>query len=328
MSKLTNAFRRRTLKTLGLLAVAGGLSTTAWAQTGPARILVGFPAGGSIDALARIIGEKLEAELGRPVIVDNRPGAGGRLAVDVLKGQPKDGSVVLLSPEALQSLYPFTYTQLNYNPSSDMVPVAQVSNFAMALAVPATSGVKTIEDLVTWMRENPRQANYGIPALGTPMHFFGLTLSEKIQAPMENIPFQGSAPMMVNLIGNQIPAAIDVVGSVVEHHKAGAIKVLAVSSPERAPQLPDVPTFRELGYPEITGTGINGFYMAAGNPAEARERWESATIKVLQDPQVAERIRTLGFNPDPKSAAGFQEGITASTELWRPIIEASGFKAD
>ena len=264
-------FKRRNLLATAALVLA---ASAVQAQSDrPIRLMVGFPAGGSFDAIARLIAEKAKTELNRPVVVDNKAGAGGRIAVDALKGSPADGSVVMLGPDALTALYPFTFKKLNYDPKKDLVPIGTAAEFAFSFAVGAAPKVNTWADYVAWARKNPNDANFGIPALGAPHHFFGLMLGNAINVPMQHVPFQGSAPINLALMGGQISSSIDVASSQVENHKAGKIKMLAVSTEQRIPQAPDVPTFTELGFPAISGAGFNALYAPAGTPANAVDAW-------------------------------------------------------
>lgn len=330
---MTQAPRVPARRRLHRAVLAGALLATtalgAWAQPGqPARLLVGFPAGGSFDAIARLLAEKLKDELKRPVVVDNKPGAGGRLAVDVLKASSNDGSVVMLGPDALTALYPFTFRKLNYDPAKDLTPIGTVSEFPFAMAAGSDPAVKTLAEYVVWAKQNPLKANYGIPARGAPHHFFGMLLGNTIGVKMEDVPFQGSAPMIVGLIGGQISAGIDVMTSLTEQHRGGKLRVLAVSSPQRVPQLPEVPTFAELGYPAITGMGFNALYAPAGTPAAVTSTWNQALAKVIKLPEVRERLATMGFLPVGGSTEELVSRQNTAAKRWEPVIKASGFTAD
>lgn len=320
--------RRHLARTLlaGLTALV--LPLAALAEDAPAKILVGFPAGGSFDTIARVLAEKLKTELNRPVLVDNKPGAGGRIAVDVLKAAPTDGSVVMLGPDALRALYPFTFKKLSYDPVKDLVPVATVSEFAFAMAGGADPKVNTLAEYVVWAKKNPEKANYGIPARGAPHHFFGMVLGDAIGVKMPDVPFQGSAPMATALMGGHISSSIDVLSSLVEGHKAGKLKVLAVSSEKRDPQLPDVPTFAEQGYPGITGMGFNALYAPAGTPASVVTTWNKAVAKVLAMPEVKERLVAMGFHTVGQSPEELAQRGANAAKRWEPVIKASGFTAD
>ena len=325
---MTHASRRRIVQCGMATLLAAALPVPVLAQEAPARILVGFPAGGSFDTIARVLADKLKVELNRPVVVENRAGAGGRIAVDVLKSSPADGSTVMLGPDALRSLYPYTFRKLNYDPARDLVPVATVSEFAFGLAVGSSPKVDTLADYVAWAKRNADRANYGIPARGAPHHFYGIVLGDAIGVKMVDVPFQGSAPMLTALMGGHISASIDVLSSLTEQHRAGKIRVLAVTSPQRDPQLPDVPTFAELGYAGISGVGFNAMYAPAGTPAPVVERWNKALAKVLAMPDVRERLVPMGFTPVGQSAQELAARGDASAKRWAPVIAKSGFVAD
>lgn len=321
-----------TRRTITAVMLAGMLSFTigfpVQAQDSTVKILVGFPAGGSFDAIARLLAEKFKTELNRPVVVENRAGAGGRIAVDVLKASPADGSVLMLGPDALSSFYPFTYKKLNYDMKKDLVPVGTVAEFAFGFAVGTAPKANTWAEYVAWAKKNPQQASYGIPALGAPHHFYGILLGQAIDVPMMNVPYQGSAPIMLALMGGQISASIDVATSQVEAHRAGKIKILAVTSDARIPQAPDVPTFAELGYPNVTGMGFNALYAPANTPAATVAVLNQALGKIMMQADVKEKLTVMGFLPVGKSQQELIDRQNASAKKWEPIIKASGFTAD
>lgn len=311
----------------GLLACAAATGLVH-ADAAPARIIVGFPPGGGFDAVARLLADKLRVELKRPVMVDNRPGAGGRLAVESLKSAPRDGSVVMLAPEALVALYPYTMRKINYDPIKDLVPVGTVSEFPFTFITGADPAVKSLGEYVAWAKKHPEKTNYGVPARGSQHHFFGILLGQTMGIKMEDVPYQGSSPMLIGLMGGQISAGIDVLGSSVENHRAGKLRVVAVSSKQRVPQMPEVPTFAELGYPDITGMGFNALYAPSGTSKQAVLTWSEALKKALAAPDVREQLLTMGSFPVGDGPEGLaQRGQEAATR-WAPIIKASGFVAD
>jgi len=321
--------RRFTLSTLLASLLGAVVAVPAHAQEGaPAKIIVGFPAGGSFDAIARLVAEKAKTELNRPVVVDNKTGAGGRIAVDALKASPADGSVVMLGPDALTALYPFTFKKLSYDPKKDLVPIGTVAEFAFGFAVGTNPKANTWADYVAWAKSNPKEANYGIPALGAPHHFYGMVLGDAMGVPMQNVPFQGSAPINLALMGGQISSSIDVASSQVENHKAGKIKILAVTTEQRIPQAPDVPTFTELGFPSVSGSGFNALYAPAGTPAAAVANWNRVLVKIMAMPDVKEKITAMGFMPVGKPTQELIDRQNAAIKKWEPVIKASGFTAD
>lgn len=321
---------RRTLlqATPAALLACASFSASAQADATPARIIVGFPAGGSFDAVARLLADKLRVELKRPVLIDNRAGAGGRLAVDALRAAPHDGSVVMLGPDALVALYPFTMRKINYDPAKDLVPIGTVTEFPFTFIAGAEPPAKTLAEYIAWARKNPDKTNYGIPARGAPHHFFGIVLSKTIGVRMEDVPYQGSAPMLVGLMGGQISAGIDVLGSALEQHRAGKLRILAVSSEQRVPQVPEVPTFAELGYPAITGMGFNGLYAPPGTSKETVATWNRALVKVLATPEVRDQLINMGSLPVGKGPEELASRGAQAAARWEPVIKASGFVAD
>lgn len=318
--------RRKWLKaaTLAFALSAGA----AHADTRPARIIVGFPPGGGFDAVARLLADRMRVELKRPVVVDNRPGAGGRLAVDALKAAPRDGSVVMLGPDALVALYPFTMSKINYDPARDLVPIGTVTEFPFAFITGPNPAVKNLAQYLDWARKNPDKTNYGIPARGAPHHFFGIVLGQAMGIRMEDVPYQGSSPMLVGLMGGQISAGIDVLGSSLEQHRSGKLRIVAVSSAQRAPQLPDVPTFAESGYPGITGMGFNALYAPAGTSQETVAAWSQALVNALASADVREQLMNMGSLPVGKGPEELAARGREAAARWAPVIKASGFTAD
>jgi len=322
--------RRRRLAT-GLLAAAlvGAAPLAGWAQsTQPAKLLVGFPPGGSFDAIARLLAEKLKDELHRPVVVENKPGAGGRLVVETLKMAPADGSVVMLGPDALTSIYPLTVRKLSYDPKTDLVPISSILEFPFALGMGTEPNVKTLPEYVKWAKANPDKANFGHPARGASHHFLGLLLGQAIGVPMQDVPFQGSGPMMVNLMGGQITSGIELFGGMYEHHRAGKLRIVAISSPHRLPQAPDIPTFAEQGYPAMVAMGFNALYAPPRTPASAVATWNQALRKVLDQPAVQERLQALGYQTKPSTPEELSRRSADALQFWGPVIKASGFTMD
>lgn len=311
----------------GLAAAA--LPWPALAQDGrPVRLLVGFPAGGSFDAIARILADKFRVEMDRPVVVENKPGAGGRIVVDTLKAAPPDGSVLLLGMDALVSIYPHTMRKLNYDPKKDLVPIGTIAEFPFALSVSSDLKVSSLREFVAWVKRNPAKFNVGIPALGGPHHFYTLMLGELAGVRAEPVVFQGSTPIYQALFGGHVTAAFDGMTSMVEHHKAGKLRILAVVADRRMPQAPDVPTFVESGYPAIRNMGFTALYAPPLAPAAIVSRWNAALAKVLAAPEVRERILAMGFIPVGKSVDELVARSNASYTAWEPVIRASRYQAD
>lgn len=317
-------------KVLTALLAAALLPVAAQAQPTDRslRLVVGFPPGGSADTLARFLADRLKDELRQPVTVENRPGAGGRLAAELVKAMPADGSVAMLAPDAVFVTAPLVFSRLNYDPANDFTPVGTVAGFQFAFAAGSNPPVRTLADFVKWGRANPNKTTFGSPAAGSPLHFFGTLVGKDTGVDMVHVPYQGGAPLVTNLIGGQISAGINTLADMVEHHRAGKLQILAVSGAARSPQLPDVPTFAELGYKGIVAQGSYGLYLPARAPRAAVDQWNGAIRRVLEQPGTRERLATLGFEPAPSTPEALGELIRAETAKWAPIVKATGFRAD
>lgn len=315
---------------LGALALALLLTCgSALAQTDkPLRILVGYPAGGTADLAARLVGDKLREELRQTVVIENKPGAGGRLAMDYARSQPADGNTVVLANSAVMTIAPLVYRKLNYDMARDFVPVAQVANFQLALATGPGSPAKNLKDYVSWLKADTTHAAYASPALGSIPHFFGLMIGKQVGVQMLHVPFNGSAPLMTALVGGQVPASVDTLADLTEMHRAGKIHVLATSGTRRSTALPDVPTFTELGYKDIEGVGRYGFVAPAGTARAAVDRLNAAIARAVASTDLQEKFLKLGLEPQSGSVDAFAKVLASDASRWNPVVKASGFVGD
>ncbi|WP_295549194.1 Bug family tripartite tricarboxylate transporter substrate binding protein [uncultured Pseudacidovorax sp.] len=321
------------MKRRQLIASAGALAASSLA--GPAlaqpdrllKVLVGFPAGVSIDVVSRIVADKLGEELKRTVIIDNRAGAGGRLAADVLKSAAPDGNTVMVTPIVVPVLAPMVFSKLNYDPKKDFAPVVRLCDFGFALAVSPQTPARTLKEYVAWIKANPQNASFGSPAAGSLPHFFGEMIGSALGVDMIHVPFNGGSALQAAVLGNHVPAGIDVVMEWEQNAKAGKVKVLATSGETRSAVLPDVPSFKEQGYPDIVGKGWFAMYAPARTPAAEIEQINRAVNKVLARPDVRERFLSLGLDVGGGSAADLQRTMEADTLRWGPVVKKSGFKA-
>ena len=297
------------------------------APKGPVKLMVGFAPGGSSDLAARIIAEKLKDALGVPVLVDNKAGAGGRIAAEALKNSPPDGTTLLLTPIVVPVLAPLLFTKLPYDPQKDFVPVAHVANYQLALSAGSNPPAKSLQELTAWLKANPAKASFGSPAPGSLPHFFGLMVGKSIGVELQHVAYKGGAPLHTDLIGGQIPVAIDALSDCIEQHRGGRLRILATSGAMRSPLLPDVPTFKELGYP-IEGDGWTAIYAPGGTPKPVIDRLNRALVDVLQLPEVRQKLGNLGFEVTGTSPEQLAAIMRADTAKWGSIIQASGFKAE
>ncbi len=309
---------------LGAMLLFNG-SSLAYAQSGETtRIIFPFAAGGSGDALARILADHLQQVTGQPVVVDNRAGAQGRLGVVAVKSAAPDGRTLLLTPIAPVAVYQHVYKTLNYDPMTDLAPVAQVATFDFAVAVGPQAGVSSVKDLVSWVKANPDKGAYGTPAAGTLPHFFAVSFARAAGLDLRHVGYRGSAAALTDLVAGQIPIMFTTTSDLLEQHKAGRIRVLATSDSARSPFLPDVPTFREAGY-SIEGAGWYAVFAPAGTPADTLARLSKILGEAVQKPTVRERLLGFGLNPTgttPQELGAIQRRDSA---LWEPAVKASGY---
>ena len=319
-------FARMPLLAVSIAAALTWLASPANAQLGgdPVRIIFPFAAGGSGDALARLLAEHMRASLDQPVIVENRTGAQGRLGVQAVKAAEPDGKTILLTPVAPMSVYQHVYKALVYDPVADFVPLSQVATFDFALAVGPQVPAKSLKELVDWVKANPNQGTYGTPAAGTLPHFFAVSFAQAAGLDLRHVGYRGSAGALTDLVAGQIPIVVTTTSDVLEQHKAQRIRALATSDKQRSPFLPDIVTFREAGF-NIEGTGWYGLFAPAKTPAAAINRLSKAIIAAVNMPQVKERLLAFGLVPTGTTPAELAKIQKSDSELWAPAVNASGF---
>jgi tripartite-type tricarboxylate transporter receptor subunit TctC len=294
----------------------------------PVKLLVGFPAGGTADLIARVVADKMKDSLGQPVIVENRPGAIGRIAADAVKGAAPDGTTIMVMPIGPMAVVPHVYADITYDPIKDFTPIAIGATFQFAIAAGPQSGAKNWNEFVAWARANPGKASYATSGAGSLPHFFGVLLGKGIGVTMLHVPYKGSAAYINDLIGGQIPAAIDAIADLTELHRAGKVTILASSGAKRSTALPDVPTFAELGVKDVEALGWFGFFAPARTPAPIVLTLNRAINKALQSPDVAEKLSKVGMDPATGTPEEFGKIVASDYAKWGPIVKASGFKPE
>jgi tripartite-type tricarboxylate transporter receptor subunit TctC len=320
--------RRQILSALALTA-STMMSSTVCAQTEkPLKVIVGFPPGVSIDVVVRLLSEKLKDELKRPVVVDNKPGAGGRLAAELLKSSAADGNTVMVTPIVVPVLAPMVFNKLNYNPATDFTPVVRICDFSFGLAVSADAPVKNLAEYSAWIKANPKNASFGSPAAGSLPHFFGGMIGSALSVDLVHVPFNGGSALQVAVLGNHVPAGIDVVFEWLQNSKAKKVTMLATSGATRSKVMPDVPTFKEQGYADIVGKGWFAMYAPATTPTAAINEINRAVNKVLAMPEVLEKFAAFGLEVGGGSAADLQKTMNDDTKRWAPVVKKTGFRAD
>jgi len=293
----------------------------------PMRLIVGFPAGGGADAITRWIGNKLIDVLARTVVVENRAGAGGRLAVETLKGSSPDGLTMLLTPSSVVTMYPFVYAKLAYDPLMDLSPVSQVCDFVHGLAVgPAVpDSVRSLQNFVTWCKANPSKADCGNTGDGTMPHFLTIMLSRDMGVKIGSISYRGTAPALTDLLGGQLTSLIAPEGSFTSQVADGKVRLLATSGAQRSRFFPKVATFAEQGAKSIVASEWFGMFMPSKTSPASISRAAEAVRAAVQTPDMAEKLAKFGMVAIGSSPAELNKRLQADTDFWRPTVKASGF---
>jgi tripartite-type tricarboxylate transporter receptor subunit TctC len=311
-----------------LLALAAlALTFAAQAQGDTIKLLVGFPPGGSTDTIARVLGDKLAVVLKQGVLVENKPGAGGRIAAQALKASPRDGLTYMVAPNATPVFQALLYPTavLRYDVLRDLAPVGIVASYPLALAVGPDVPAKNAAEYVAWLKANPKKASFGTAGAGGQTHFSGLQFGKAVGVAMQVVPYRGNGPLITDLVGGQLPAGVMTAGDVLPHQKGGKVRVLGVFGARRSPLLPEVPTLKEQGIDVDTGDAWTGVWAPAKTPKPQLERFERALKYVLGLPEVREQLQNLTLTPDFRPAAEMDATVRHELAYWGPIIKVSGF---
>ena len=324
------ADRRQFIRAAGALAAAR-FAGPAFAQPATTFLWSGFPPGGLGDLVMRPLLERMKGQYPGTILYDSKPGAGGRIAAEYVKRAAPDGGNLLTLPSSPITLYPHTYAKkLGYDPLVDFIPITPLVSYTFSLTagpgLPAE--VKTVADLARWIKANPTLANYGVPAAGSVPHFAGMLLQRAIGAPMSSVPYKGGAPLLQDLIGGQIPVSFNVLSEVLPHVQSGRLRSLAVTSPERWPALPEVPTLVELGYKDISLVEFLGWYAPAKTPMELVNRLNGLVGAALQTPEMNEVFKRHGLRPLHESPTAFAARVAQEIQRWGPIVKSTGFKPE
>ncbi|NLD68233.1 MAG: ABC transporter substrate-binding protein [Limnobacter sp.] len=308
------------------LALTGG-AAAAVAQPldgGTLKIVVPYGPGGSSDRAARLLADGLAARIGVPVVVENRPGAGGRLAAQQVRHEGNSNTLILANP-AIMVVAPLVFTDVGYVPDNDFVPVSQVTEYEFAVAVGPAVPVREFNHLLAWMRANPEKASVAVPATGSLPHFFALMLGERTGVDVQVVGYRGSASALTDLIGGHVPVAVDTLDTLEPQHAGEKIRMLAVSGERRSPASPEVPTFREIGI-DLTASGWNTLFAPVTMPADKVRRLSEAVAETMRDEALRERFAGASMVPVSSNAAQTAEALRAYRAQWEPVVRRSGYR--
>jgi tripartite-type tricarboxylate transporter receptor subunit TctC len=316
--------RRQTLAATALAATGWPLWAAAQGSE-TARVLCGFPAGGTTDAVSRRVADKLRGVLAHTVLVENKPGAAGRLAVEELKRSTPDSSTLLLTPASMITLYPHIYAKLAYG-MDDVMPVctAGVIEFGFGVGPMVPETVRNLKDFLAWAKANPALANFASPGAGSPPHFLGALLSKESGVELRHVPYRGSAPGLQDLLGGQVAAMSSPVGDYLQYIKAGKLRLLATSGAKRSRFAPDVATYVEQGFKPLEMREWYGFFLPGKASADLVQRVAAAIRAAVAMPDVAEGFATLGVEASANTPAELAAAVKAENAAWGPIVKRVG----
>ena len=318
--------RRRFTATLLASTVVAGAPSAWAANEPPIHVLVGFPAGGGSDVIARTLSDKLKDALGVPVVVENRPGAGGQIAAQALKASVPDGTTVFLSHDHTISILPQVVKKPGYAPHEDFTPLGGFATFVNGLAVSPGTPVKSVPEFVEWVKAQGGKGSVGIPAPASTPEFLVQLIGKRYGLDLVAVPYKGSAPMMADMLGNQIPAGVGSVQDFIEYQRAGKLRMIGVLGGQRQAAMPDVPTFAELGFKGLEDTPFYGIWAPAGTPAAFVTAFSRALEQIVAQPEVRKGLTDLGLTVGYMSPRQLEQRERAYTRAWSRIIRDSGFQ--
>ena len=315
-----------------VVVLAATISDAAAAQGDPAanfpnkpiRLIVGFAAGGGNDLFARLVGQKLSENIGQPVIIENKPGAGGRIAVEYVKNQPADGYTIMVAASGQMAIAAAIYPKLSYHPTRDFLPLTMIAAFPLILAGPANDLIKSVKDLIAYGKANPDKSNYATssPAFTITTELFKL----KTGMPAVAVPYKSSNEMMLSVAGGNTLFAIADGPPTVPLVQGGKIHALAVTGSERSSELPEVPSMAEAGYPEVNIGLWSGIFVVAGTPPAIANKLDTEVRRALADPGVREKLKTMAVNPGGGPGEEFRKRIDGDIKLFADVVKAANLK--
>jgi len=333
MSQITiNSTTRRQFVLSSIATGLASIHPLLHAQTLPdnVRVFAGFPPGGSVDITARRISEKLRDVIAKSIVVENRPGAGGQIALSALKASSSDGLTMVVTPMSMLGIYPHTYKKLPYDPVADFQPVSKAVRFDFGFAVGpmVPASVKSLSDFITWCKVNSKDANFGSPAAGSVAHFVAEIFGQIVGVDLKHVPYRGTQPAIVDLLAGQIAAVSGPVGEFLQHLSGGKIRLIATSGASRNKFTPTIPTFVEQGYKDIVFDEWFGFYMPAKVPTEVLNRTSLAIRNALGSPDLIEALGQMGLEASSSTPADLAALLKKDSDRWAPLIKTIGFTAD
>ena len=323
----SKCFLKKSLAVFALIAFSF-CSSAVSADTSTIKLLVGFPPGGGTDAIARVLAEKMKDALGTNVVVENKAGAGGQIAAQALKASPADGSVLFFSHDHTISILPLVVKNPGFAPAADFVPVVGIATFANGLALSSGTPAKSFNEYIQWVRtQGNGKGTVGVPAPASIPEFLVKVIGDKYKLDLQSVPYRGGAPLMADMLGNQVPAGLAGVNDFLENHRAGKFRMVAVIGDKRQAAMPEVPTFAELGLSGFEELAYYGLFAPVGTPQAVIDRYSDALAKIIAQPEVKDRLTSMGINVVHMPPKQFANHVRSYTQTWEKIVKNSGFQA-
>ena len=322
--------RRQVIQSFGASGIVTSLARTAHAQVESARILTGFPPGGTSDATCRRVAEKLNGTYAKSVVVENRTGAAGQIAITAMKSVAADGLVMLQTPMSMLGIYPHIYKKLPYDPVADLTPVSLLANFDFGFGIGPSvpSSVKTMNDYLAWCKANPSQANFASPAAGSTPHFIGVLLGRSAGVSLTHVPYRGSQPAILDMIGGQLPAVSAPIGEFLQHLPSGRVRVIGASGAQRSRFAPQVPTYTEQGFKDLAFREWFGMYLPAGASSDVVQKLNAAVVTAMAAPETVEGLAKMALEAASSTPMELAALLRADTARWGPLVKTIGFTVD
>ena len=323
-------FRSQKRYTTVFLIIWSWMGVVAWAQTWPTKpvtFVVGTPAGGAIDAYARNLADHLSRQTGGTFLVDNRAGAGGNISAEYVLKAPADGHTLWVTTHAMFTINPSVYPSLRWK-QSEFKPIAKGVESPLLLSIHPSLPARNLTELANWLNANPSKAAYASFSPGTPSHFLGFQLNERLKLNMVHVPYKGSAPQLNDLLAGQVLLGFTQMQGATQQIQTGKLNALAITSTERSKHLPQVPTLAELGYRDLSLQVWFGLVAPAGTPQPVVETITTAVMKVQNDQEYRANLEAQGFDVPRESGATFATTIANDTARWAKVVQATGFKAN
>ena len=300
----------------------------AFGESGPlSRIIFPFSAGGGGDSLCRVLSDHLGQRLNRTFIVENKTGGDGLIGIQYVKNARPDNTTILMTTGPTMYLLPMVQTNPSFDTARDFVPVSLLARFEFGIVVGASNGAKNFKDFVGWLKAHPKQATFGVPSNGTIPHFMGSKLEKVLGISMTRVAYRGSAPIINDLLGDHLPFGITTIADALPQHQAGGVRILAVSSAERSPFLPEVPTLKESGV-DLVADGWYGMWLPAGSSPDFAHQLSAAAVASLAEADVKEKLSAIGLIPVGTTPEGLTQELAANTAFWQPIVKETGYKVE